>query len=137
MISCFGAKKMKTIKNQKPISLDVHLKYRCPNSDCSNEHWLSLRESKTKRFKVVCSCSTIFEPAQIQKIKIQYKPQKLTKKLAEIPEVLLKQVSDILVSYGFTKQEAENKVKKAYKKHITDDIKILIKQSLLEENDNG
>ncbi len=128
---------MKTIKNQKPVSLDVHLKYICPNKECGNEHWLSLGEAKTNRFKIVCNCSTIFEPQTISKIHIKYKTPKITKKIAEIPNVILDQVSDILISYGFSKEEAVNKVKKAYQKYITDDIKILIKQSILEESDNG
>lgn len=68
--------KTKKIKNQKPISLDVHLKYRCPNHNCGYEHWLSLLETQTQNFKIVCECGSVFKPKRINKIKVIYKDNK-------------------------------------------------------------
>lgn len=139
---------MKTtkIKNQKPISLDVHLKYRCPNNDCGYEHWLSLLETQTKNFKVVCECGTVFRPKQIEKIKVVYdqKKQKEAKKekpvektTPQINNSLINQAAPSLIDLGFTKLEAIDLLSKTYLKLPIDDLSLLIKNTLLEIRNNG
>lgn len=135
----------KQIKNQKPISLDVHLKYRCPNNDCGYEHWLSLLETQTKNFKVVCDCGMVFKPKTIDKIKVLYK-KKLTKNQASksietasdnIDINMLKIATRSLVDLGFSQQEATNLLEKAYAKQPTNDLSLLIKNTLLEIKNYG
>jgi hypothetical protein len=129
-------------KNQKPISLDVHLKYRCPNSDCGYEHWLSLLETQTKNFKVVCDCGTVFKPKKIKTLKIIYekKIQKETKEIKDPNqpnEDSLNKAIPCLVDLGFTKQESIDALTSAYIKQPTKDISIWIKNTLLEIKNNG
>lgn len=132
----------KQIKNQKPISLDVHLKYRCPNRDCGYEHWLSLLETQTKNFKVVCDCGTVFKPKKIKTLKVIYdkKTQKETQEIKDSDqpnEDLLNKAIPCLVDLGFTKQEAIDALTSAYIKQPTQDISIWIKNTLLEIRNNG
>lgn len=58
------------IKNLKPIEIDLHLKYQCPQ--CNTYHWLSQSEAKTENFKIVCDCSSVLMPKKISRIKIKY-----------------------------------------------------------------
>jgi hypothetical protein len=139
---------MKTIKtNLKPISLDAHFKYRCPSSECTIEHWLSLGETKTKNFKVVCDCGTIFSPKRISKIKIVYRTTRKAAKAIEpievvepkatiqtespkIPVELLEKSVKILSVYGFTDKEAKELLINSYNKCNTSDIASLVKFTL-------
>lgn len=136
----------KKIKNQKPISLDVHLRYRCPNNNCGYEHWLSLLETQTKNFKIVCECGTVFRPKRIEKIKVVYdhKKQKEVKKekpiektIPQINNSLINQAVPSLIDLGFTKLEAIDLLQKAYIKQPIDDLSLLIKNTLLEIRNNG
>jgi hypothetical protein len=115
MILYFGAKKMKL---QKPININCHLEYRCPNNECYYTHWLSLKETQTKNFKVVCECGFIFKPKQIKSLDVVYEekiePKTETKEI-NIPKELLNQASPLLQQYGFTKAEADNILSKTYK----------------------
>ena len=125
-------------KNQKPIDYDIHLKYRCPNNKCNYEHWLSLKETKIKDFKVVCDCETIFSPKQIEKIDIVYLQTKLDEKKKDeekiknevIPNDLLERSTKTLINYGFTKEESEKMLISNYIKDITEDCSTLIKKAL-------
>jgi hypothetical protein len=124
-------------KNQKPIDYDIHLKYRCPNNKCNYEHWLSIRETKTKNFKVVCHCETVFSPKQIKNIDIVYLDieEIKTKTIKEpekdtIPNDLLEKSTKTLINYGFTKEESEKLLVSSYIKNITDDCSTLIKKAL-------
>ena len=133
---------MKTIKKSlKPISLDAHFKYKCPNSECTVEHWLSLNETRTKNFKVVCDCGTVFSPKRISKIKILYRTTKKPPKTIEskatvetespkIPVELLEKSAKILSIYGFTDKEARDLLSKSYDKCQTIDIGSLVKFTL-------
>lgn len=116
---------MKTKKNLKPISIDLHLKYRCPNKECYIIHWLSLDEVKTKRFKVVCDCGLIFEPKNILKIKIAYDDS--NKKLKQnITIAIVEDCVRILSDYGFMEHESKSLVQKAYSKiEYTDNVSLV------------
>ena len=60
----------KKVQSQKPIEHDIHLKYKCPT--CDQHHWLAFREAKTKNFKVVFDCNTVFKVKRISAFKIKY-----------------------------------------------------------------
>lgn len=138
-------------KNLKPISLDAHFKYRCANDGCSIEHWLSIKETQTKNFKVVCDCGTVFSPKKISKLKIVYsKSKKKTppesaqetlvrpeteKNKIDIPFDIVEKAAKILVNYGFTEKESKELLIESYKKQHIDDIGTLIKFTL--ENFGG
>lgn len=93
---------MKIKKNQRPIEIDAHLKYVCPNKDCRFHHWISIRESSIKNFRIVCECGQIFSPKQIRKLKIIF-----TEKTApKINEKLIENCVSAIIGYGFTKEEA-------------------------------
>jgi len=142
----------KTKKNQKPIDIDVHFKYRCPESKCGYEHWLSLKESQTKNFKIVCDCGYVYKPKRISKIKIVYediqkapKVDKLTEsnKVIEKPKIPVdfkNSCVKLLVSYGFTKDESISLCEKAFEKNPVTSSGLLIKyvlQNLEELNVNN
>jgi hypothetical protein len=123
-------------KNLKPIDIDAHFKYRCPKRDCGYDCWLSIKQIKTKNFKVVCDCGTVFKPKQISKIKILYQADSSKKIIKEnlpninsiiVPLDLQKQCSKILVGYGFTENECATLVQKAYQKNQTDSVGSLVK----------
>lgn len=139
-------------KNQKilkPIDLDLHFKYRCTDINCGCDHWISLKESQTKNFKIVCDCGCIFKPKQISKIKILYvkknkkqtileKDNKETVKEKEKLSVeTQEQCGKLLCSYGFTESESIDLIQKAFVKNSTQDAGLLVKyiiQNLEELN---
>lgn len=135
-------KTKKSIKtNQKPISLDLHLKYRCPNIDCGYTHWLSLQETQTKNFKVVCDCGVVFSPKRIKQVKLKYNT---TKTKTEIPhntetKVILTNTTEssvlekcvkALTQYGFTKLESEDLVNRSFEIVQNNDISSIMKKCL-------
>jgi Holliday junction resolvasome RuvABC DNA-binding subunit len=67
-------------KNIEPIEKDCSLKYLCP--DCSNVHWISLREARTKNFKIVCECNTIIIPKRIKKLKTVFCQKKIKQEVS-------------------------------------------------------
>lgn len=132
-------------KNQKPIDIDAHLKYRCPNVRCNSDIWLTLKEAQTKNFKVVCDyCDTIFKPKRIVKIKIEYYKkskiitnsietpieQKIEIQQPQISERLLTLCSKTLMDYGFTKQEAHDLLRQNYILNPTEQPFELIQNTL-------
>ena len=152
--------KNKTIKNQKAIEIDAHLRYVCKNPDCGYTHWLSLKEAQTKNFKVVCDCGVVFKPKQVLKVKIVYEQPKQKKEIETPKQVptqqcfvnlsaiakeieldidTLNKCVKILVGYGFTKTESEQLLKNSFSSNPTDDCATLIKQTLesFGENSHG
>jgi len=148
----------KKSKSQKPIETDAHFKYRCPKSSCGFDHWLSLKESQTKGFKIVCDCGYVFQPKRISKIEIVYanissgkKPKKLKTQIKseqpthtiEKPKIsvdLQNNCVKLLVGYGFTQDESISLCKKAFGKNPTSSAGLLIKyilQNLEELNANN
>lgn len=129
---------MKTMKIQKPIDINCHLEYKCPNNECLYTHWLSLKECKIKNFKVVCDCGEIFKPKQIQKITIKYKQKKSSQKREPkkkkdsdfVPVDILEQCVKVLLGYGFSKSESETLIKSAYKKAHDPTVLNIIKIAL-------
>jgi len=127
-------------KNQKPVSVDASFKYICPNESCGYDHWLFLAETQTKNFKVVCECGCIFKPKKIDNIKILYSKKKTKPKSdnTTTPSAdLLNRCCNVLISYGFDKNEAYSLLQITYSKYKIDDPKTLIKQTLLEIPANG
>jgi uncharacterized protein YbcC (UPF0753/DUF2309 family) len=126
-------------KNQKPIEIDAHFKYRCPKSNCGFDHWLSLKECQTKDFKIVCDCGFVFKPKKISNIKIVYSDIKLVEnkeqpaKIIEKPKIPVDFKNDcgkLLISYGFTKEEAIGLCEKAFEKNPVNSSGLLIKYIL-------
>lgn len=123
------------IKNQKPHSIEANLKYLCPNPECGLDHWLSLREVQTPKYRVVCECGQVFRPKLISELKIVYSQIKKKPEIKqEICENILNKVVVALEPYGFSQHESSELVKKAYAKNPTNNIGLLIKNSLLEIN---
>lgn len=127
--------KIKTI--QKPIEYDIYLKYIC--NQCGSSHWLSIKESSTKNFKVVCHCNNVFKVKRTDGFKLLYKKKKDNKKESVLTENnegktidsnLLKKSISALVAYGFTTQEATEMIQKSYEKNPCDNVLILVKQTL-------
>lgn len=135
--------KIKTLKNQKPIDIDVHLKYLCPNTNCGYSHWLSLKETQTKNFKVVCDCGTVFLPKSIKKLKVVYCATKkifekktknvitIAKEDSDISQELLDKAKKTLIAYGFDAIEAESLIKDSYKQKPEQDCVKLVKNTLV------
>jgi len=123
-------------KNLKPIEYDIHLKYVCPNKNCGYFHWLSLKETQTKNFKVVCDCGQVFSPLNINDIGINYRVIEKEKLITSQPieekvnnEIFVK-CTKILKAYGFDEEESLNMINSEYQKNPTSDHLVLIKNSL-------
>lgn len=122
------------MKIQKPTKYDIHLQYRCP--DCCNIHWLSFLESSTKNFKVVCDCSCVFKVKRITGFKVKYNNKKKkqqghknTEKF-DIPSEVLDRAIQVLLPYGFSRDESKDLITRSYIKNPTEDILLLVKNSL-------
>jgi len=132
------------MKHLKPIEVDASFLYRCLSENCGANHWLFLREVKTKNFKIVCDCGTVFRPKTIDNIKIKYSDKSKVKQKPNankdaiehnkselrIPVDLLNKCVKILVQYGFENQEAKDILTKTYLINQTDNAVQLIELSL-------
>ena len=141
----------KKVQSQKPIEHDIHLKYKCPT--CDQHHWLAFREAKTKNFKVVCDCNTVFKVKRISAFKIKYQlenksfeTEKTKKEVVppvvapivvppvvappQIPLELLNKACKLFITYGFTQKESILLLKSSYEKNPVDDYSALIKNTL-------
>ena len=129
----------KKVQTQKPIEHDINLKYNCPT--CDQHHWLAFREAKTKNFKVVCDCNTVFKVKRISAFKIKYEPDKILEnkpfeidtsipKKIQVPLELLNKACKLFISYGFTKKESEKLLQSSYEKNPVDDYSTFIKNTL-------
>lgn len=124
----------------KPIEIDANLKYRCPK--CGLDHWIFLREAKTKNFKIVCDCNYIIRPKQVLKIKLLHgtKPLKKNTKTIptqeqpntdkDIPQNILDQTVKNLIGFGFVEHEAVQIVRDYYKSNPTNSVANLVKGCL-------
>lgn len=129
----------KITKNLKPTEIDVSFKYICPNTNCNNEHWLFLRQVKTKNFKVVCECNTVFKPKHIKNIKVIYYKNKSTKnkidnvvnsdKTHNTDPVVVRAIG-IMRSLGYSDKESELCINAAYDSATYSDPKILVKTAI-------
>jgi hypothetical protein len=123
------------LKSQKPIEVDASFKYKCPSENCDNEHWLFIRQTQVKNFKIVCECGLVFKPKQIKNIKIIYeKPTKKRKASEDIVDSisvdLLNQCAKVLSGYGFDLDESKELIKQSYDSCKTNDVGSLIKNAL-------
>lgn len=120
------------IKNLKPTDYDITFRYVCPN--CSNEHWLRLKQVQYEKFVIVCDCDTLLKIKPIESIKLQFKrkPKKQENKENEedIQTDLLNRCCVALSSYGFSKKESESLVKECYAESKSKDCINLVKLSL-------
>lgn len=128
-------KTKKLIKNCKAHSIDAYIKYICPNKNCDEQHWISLKESKTQNYKIVCEvCNTVFSPKTVKKLKIIYdenkttnkteKTQKIKKK--DVPISLLNDTAKLLFDFGFTLNESLELINNAYQEIETENKYILL-----------
>lgn len=131
---------MKTkTNNQKPIEVDVSLKYKCPNNDCGFDHWLFLRQAKTKNFKIVCECGTIFKPKRIKTIEVVYATPRSVKKNLEpvensdttsvVPECITRAIK-MIVSLGYDKDDAQKHVMLIHNLEKITDAGTLVKKAI-------
>ena len=126
------------IKNLKPIDLDLTFGYTCPS--CSATHWVRLKQAQYDKFVIVCDCNAILKPRTIENIKILYKKKRVSTKAEaggadaiqneEIDSKVLDTCCKSLLGYGFSKQEAQELVKKTYADCKSLDCSTLIKLSL-------
>lgn len=97
----------------KPVNHDMYLEYRCP--ECQASHWLTLKESQTKGFKVVCICDHVFQVKRIEDIKILYvsKKQQDNSKDTIINNTLdiYHKCIKVLEQYSFSEEEMRDIVK--------------------------
>lgn len=145
---------MKTkIKRVKPARYDIHFEYICP-ALCGNKHWLSLRESQQKHFRVVCDCGEVFKPKTIQDITINFasKPEPVSESnhsnnptqetpiVDDLPlpdenvsfQLFMEECIVMLCGFGFEKKEAKELLEKSYSNKPTNNSTQLVKQTLLD-----
>jgi len=124
------------IKNLKPIDLDLSFGYTCPS--CSTIHWVRLKQAQYDKFVIVCDCDTILKPKTVKEIKILYKKRRASVRADSVDSIKNEEIDpkvlDIcckaLLAYGFSKQEAQELVKKTYADCKSLDCSTLIKLSL-------
>lgn len=137
-------------KNLKPIDIDAHFKYKCPDSNCGFDHWLSLKECQTKGFKIVCDCGLIFKPKRINSININYSKEQISKptkqiepeqtSIQQLPFETQNAAVELLVGYGFTESESESLCKKGFMNNPVNNAGSLVKyiiQNLGELNEQN
>ena len=139
----------------KPVSKDIYYKYVCTKCGC--EHWTTHKEACTKNFKIICDCDITIKPKRILGTKIVYakatdntqsinntqteQPKsnntfiEQTKNPNTKPSVLLddnikKECCDILIGYGFEKQEALVLIDKSFSICKTNEVTLLVKTAL-------
>jgi hypothetical protein len=125
--------KTKKIKNLKPIELNIHIKYKCP--ECDVEHWLSFEEAKTKEYVIVCCCKAKLKVKPIKSIGIVYSKSKSCKPNPQkqsqtIPIALLESCAKILAGYGYSSKEAKTLIEESYSRNPTDNALVIIKNIL-------
>lgn len=122
---------MKKIKNLKPVSTDIHLKYKCPQ--CGLEHWTSILESQTKEFIIVCACSTLLKPKIIAGINVVYADQpsaRSSNQKSTLDDSQIQVALKTLIGYGFTNSEANELIKNTMLSKKISDTSDLIKTCL-------
>lgn len=108
---------MKTkTRKVKPVDSDIHFKYICPNSECSDIHWLSLKEAQTSHFKIVCDCGEIFRPKRIENISINYAELKKIKPVEKRDLLNFEDAINTLVKFGFSLSESKKMIEEQYHK---------------------
>lgn len=132
---------------QKPIEYDIHLNYVC--QQCGQNHWLSIDEASTKRFKVVCDCGHIFGVKRVKDFKLLFhkkhiksqqtekKPTSVQPKVETISDELLAQIIPTLITYGFTQKEAKDMATDSYAKCPQNNAIGLVKQILESLRNNN
>lgn len=127
----------KKIKNLKPVECVADLRYRC--TKCGLDHWVSLKEAKTKDFIIVCDCDTLLKVKQIQTINVVYvdTPPPQIKHTAPViatvrktDDKIISQACAVLSSYGFTRQEAIEMTTKYTEKESFTEVKTLVSKIL-------
>jgi hypothetical protein len=120
------------MRNLKPTNCDITLRYVCPN--CSNEHWIRLKQAQYEKFVIVCDCDIILKTKPIVSVKILYRKKKSEKKVVhkqeEIDSAILDRCFNSLSAYGFSRKESESLVKECYKESKSTDCITLVKLSL-------
>ncbi len=136
---------MNQINQQKPIELDVSFKYICPNENCSISHWLFLRQAKTKNFKVVCECGTVFKPQRVKNIQVIYaKSQSIKNKVdtqlksdkMDHTNGIVNRAISIMKSLGYSEKESKSYINAAYIATKYTDPKILVKTAISNFGEN-
>jgi len=126
-------------KYYEPSGADVYLKYVCPNGDCLDIQWLTLKESKTKNYKIVCDCcGKVYKPKRVKTFSVQYyedirtEKTKPTIKAQETKPDLrfLEEAKKTLISFGFDKDEASDMISNEYEKSKWTNPATLVKNSL-------
>tara|TARA_Y100000356_G_C11007928_1_gene156819 strand:- start:29 stop:463 length:435 start_codon:yes stop_codon:yes gene_type:complete len=128
-------------KNNKPAEADIHLKYICHS--CGSEHWISLKENQTPRYKIVCfSCDVVIMPKPVAQVKLlfakQDTKQNKTKQQPQPSQTdspvldVVQRCAVTLVSYGFEKEEALSLAEKAAIKYNIDNVSDLVKKIIFD-----
>lgn len=121
-------------KNILPVGADVYLKYMCPNTDCGDIHWITLKESKTKNYRIVCDvCGKVYRPKRVESFNLAYKEEKQQEQKQENkPEEaeFIKDAVDTLIKFGFSKYESEEMINQQWEKSKSTNPATLVKMAL-------
>lgn len=128
-----------TSKYYEPSGADVYLKYVCPNGDCLDVQWVTLKESQTKNYRIVCDCcGKVYRPKRVKSFSLQYYEDKkaeyttsTTKENKTKPDLrFLEDAKKTLISFGFDKEEASDMINSEYAKSKSTNPATLVKNSL-------
>lgn len=125
-------------KYYEPSGADVYLKYVCPNGDCLDVQWITLKESQTKNYKIVCDCcGKVYRPKRVKKINVVFdedsvfKTENTTKPQQEKSDTkFLDDAINTLIRFGFDKSEATAMITQEWEKTGITNPATLVKLSL-------
>lgn len=127
-------------KYYEPSGADVYLKYVCPNGDCLDVQWITLKESQTKNYKIVCDCcGEVYRPKRVKKINVVFDEDSVSKaKNTDKPKPqeektdtkFLDDAINTLIRFGFDKDEATIMITREWEKTGITNPATLVKLSL-------
>ena len=133
----FGLLMIKTQnKYYEPSGANVYLKYICPNGDCLDVQWVTLKESQTKNYRIVCDCcGKVYRPKRIKNVLFEFYDEQIKKtqnkeKTQTENFDFLQDAKATLIKFGFTKDEADNMIENEFKKSGSNNPATLVKNAL-------
>jgi hypothetical protein len=110
-----------------PDGADVHFMYQCPS--CTSEMWITKEQAMLNGFKLVCVCGVLIHTDAINHIDVSLDFSRKERKTQW--SKVVKESINLLVSQGFTTQEAISHIKSVKDFDKYTDVHNLVKDSLV------
>lgn len=114
----------------KPIEIDAHFKYSCPQ--CSSFHWISFKAARVPGYMIVCdACGEPSLVETIQNLDIAYAKEPVLAKARDssVPDKLMKVCLKSMKDYGFEEVDSIRAINLAFKETGSLDSLVIIKNA--------